>query len=269
MLKVFILNWNGSDKLSKLYPSLIKSLKNIDYSILIKDNGSVDTSIDLIKSWNNSNVKLFEIGHNRDNYSEGMNYLFDKSEANDNDYILMLNNDIIFNDTKSIHNMLKLIKNDQSVGLVGAKLNYTNSNKIQHCGVLFHPINGLPFHYRAGMEEENIDCEDRIFPIITGAVCITKASTYKKLRMPEQMKWCFDDCYFSMQITHDLGLKVVCCGSTNISHEESASLKKNPVNKLYISQNIINFNNKWRDKVDISLIEKYSNPKYNIYKGKK
>ena len=35
------------------------------------------------------------------------------------------------------------------------------------------------------------------------------------------------------------------CGKTNVYHEESASLKKNPVNKMMMPHNVSAFRKKW------------------------
>ena len=41
--------------------------------------------------------------------------------------------------------------------------------------------------------------------------------------------------------------KIVYCGNTVILHEESASLKKNPVQKLFMHNNVTHFKKKWWD----------------------
>ena len=66
-----------------------------------------------------------------------MNYLFNIASPADNDTIMLLNNDVIFNDTTSINSMLNIMHKDPSVGVVGARLLYTGTNKLQHAGVVF------------------------------------------------------------------------------------------------------------------------------------
>src|ERR1700674_1628670 len=104
-LYILTLNWNAKDKLHKLYNSLLPALKDIQWHWFIKDNGSNDGSIDLINSWENPNITGVKYPHNRDNYSQGNNLLFKQANHNDEDLILLLNNDIVFADTTSIHNM--------------------------------------------------------------------------------------------------------------------------------------------------------------------
>jgi len=277
MLKILTLNWNGKDKLEKLYPSLINSLKNIDYEWFVKDNNSKDGSIEYLNSFNNNKVKVFAYPNNQQNFSEGCNYIFNKAAPKDNDYIMLLNNDIIFNDTESINKMLSIIKNDDSVGVVGARLLYTNTDLLQHAGVVFVPKYNTPIHFR-GREKTDKDSEkNRLFQAVTGAICITKAEYYKNAYttnksgisgLNENLNWAFDDIDLCLSVKYNLGKKIVYCGGTNISHEESASLKKNPTNKLFLKHNLTYFLNKWKDRYVIDREIYTKDNKYNLYSGK-
>lgn len=275
MLKIFTLNWNGEDKLKKLAPSLFNSLNNIDYEWYVKDNASKDGSVNYLKSLNNPRILIFEYQNNLQNFSEGMNYLFSLSKAEDNDLILLLNNDVIFNDQSSLHKMINIITHDDNVGVVGAKLLYTNSNLLQHAGVVIGEDENMPIHYKANEPDTKNSSQNRLFQIVTGAVLLTKAKYFKKVctnnksgidGMNEQYHWAFDDVDFCLSIHYSLDKKIVYCGETSIFHEESASLKKNPVNKMYMSHNANLLRSKWAStwKKDHNLYIK--NGKYNLYK---
>jgi len=106
----------------------------------IRDNGSKDGTVEKVKHWKFSSdmplgERVFAIGHNRDNFSQGVNYLFEKANPKDDDLILLLNNDVKFNDDTSLLNMVNLMTPD--VGVVGARLLYPGTNKLQHAGVIF------------------------------------------------------------------------------------------------------------------------------------
>ena len=90
MLYLFTLNWNGADKLLKLKESIMPNLEELDYTWLIKDNASKDDSAQLIKSWENNNIKCIEYKNNQQNFSAGMNFLFAEASPVDNDLILLL-----------------------------------------------------------------------------------------------------------------------------------------------------------------------------------
>lgn len=264
-LKILTLNWNGKEKLEKLYNSLLPNLENIKYIWFIKDNHSTDGGIELIKSFNNPNIDLTEYPHNNDNFAEGCNFLFKKANPEPDDLILLLNNDVIFNDSKSIKKMINIIENDSNVGVVGARLFYTGTDLLQHAGVVFNNSHTMPWHFRAKQKNDDNSSKDREFSCVTGALLLTKSKFYSG-NMNNSFRWSFDDINLCMSIKYKLGKKIVYCGGTNVFHEESASLKKNPVNKLFLNHNVNLFKSLWPNRVlDENLYIK--DPNYNLYKG--
>src|ERR1700677_137979 len=127
-LHIFTLSWNGLDKLSTLKKSLISALNDISWVWHIKDNGSTDKTVEEVKTWGD-NIKVIAYKNNQQNFSAGVNYLFNVASPADNDLVMLLNNDVIFNDTTSINNMIALIKGDEKIGVVGARLLYSGTNK--------------------------------------------------------------------------------------------------------------------------------------------
>lgn len=276
MLNILTLTWDNAERLSKLHESLIPALNGIDYQWFIKDNHSKDDTLQQISTWEDK-VKVIAYPNNQQNFSQGCNLLFQEASPNDNDYIMLLNNDIIFNDTTSIKKMLSIIEKDNTVGVVGAKLLYTGSNKLQHAGVVFVPKWNTPMHYRAGQESDKDASQNRTFQAITGAVAITKAEYYRNVcntnksginGLCEELNWAFDDTAACLAIKYNMHKQVVYCGETNISHEESASLKKNPTNKLFLNHNLKYLFNKWKGRYSIDLDDYLKNPKHNLYIGK-
>lgn len=275
MLHIFTLNWQGKDKISKLKTSIIPALSDIDYTWHIKDNNSTDGSVEEIKNWNDININLIEYPNNQQSYSQGMNLLFKEASPKSDDIVLTLNNDVVFNNTNSIKNMLKILLEDDNIGVLGAKLNYTNTDKLQHCGVLFHN-NGLPFHYRGGLSESHRDRRDRYYPAVTGAVSMLKADVFANcyknksgnVGFNENYFWAFEDIDMCMRAQYHLKKQNLYCGNTNIFHEESGSLKKNPVNKMFVNNNIKQFMENWHKEIDILLTKKYEDENYALYKGK-
>jgi GT2 family glycosyltransferase len=269
-LYIFTLTWNACDKLTKLKESLMTALDNIDYTWLIKDNDSKDNTYEIASTWG-SKIKCFKYKNNLQNFSQGMNYLFSEASPNDNDMILLLNNDIIFNDNKSIRNMISLLTKD--TGAVGARLLYTGTNKLQHAGVVFDPKHSGPVHFRAGEISDDNAEKNRYFQVVTGAVLLTKAEYFRNScknnksginGMDESFHWAFDDVDLCLSIRYNMDKKVVYCGQTNISHEESSSLKKNPANRLFMNHNWNVLRNKWSKHIvaDKDLYDKDTN--YNL-----
>ena len=73
------------------------------------------------------------------------------------------------------------------------------------------------------------------------------------------MNWAFDDVILNLNISKTLGYKIAYCGSTNIEHKTSYSLKKNPVNKMFLQQNVKRFKEKWFGKYDLDHKKYLSN----------
>ena len=255
MLYIFTLSWQGKSKLEKLTPTLIKSLNNIDYKWLIKDNGSTDGSIEYLNELNNCNIIPIKWKDNLQNFAQGCNVCFRETSPKENDYILLLNNDVVFNDIVSIKNMIKIMDNDNSVGVVGAKLNYTNTKKLQHCGITWDSRKDLlPWHFRMGELEDLNARKNREFDACTGAVLLVRSGLYESVcrtnksglnGFDEQFIWCFDDVDFNLSIKFNMNKKVVYCGETNIFHEESATLKTTKTNLLFMQHNVNLFRKKW------------------------
>ena len=247
-LHIFTLNWNGSSKLQLLKESLYKDnyIKNNNFIWHIRDNGSSDDSIKTIESWKDDRVIVYEIEHNRDSFAKGINFLFEKSNPNDEDLILLLNNDVMFGDDKSLSNMIGQMK--EGVGVVGARLLYFNTDNLQHSGVIISKRYGMiPYHYRH-KEKSDLNAEkNRYFQAVTAACALVKTSSFRRIGgMDENYNWAFEDIDMCLSIGQKE--KIVYCGQTKIFHEESASLKKNPVNKIFFNKNVQFFKNKWNGK---------------------
>lgn len=271
-LNIFTLNWDGENKLKKLAPSLLLATKDLDFHWFIKDNASKDNSIEYIKSLNNPNITIIPYKDNKQNYSEGMNFLFKESAPNDNDLILTLNNDTVIASSNSIKSMADIMQKED-VGAVGARLLYSGTNNLQHAGVVFDENMLAPMHFRANQKTDSNAEKNRLFQVVTGAVTLTKAEYFKNVcknksgnnGFDEKFIWAFDDVDFCLSIHYNLQKKIVYCGNTTIYHEESASLKKNPSNKLFMSHNLNQLRLKWRDRFiyDRKTYEQF--PNYNLY----
>lgn len=274
MIYILTLTWNAADKLTKLKESLLPALNGLDYTWLIKDNASTDNTIEIASQWGD-NVKCIPYKNNQQNFSAGMNFLFNEASPSDNDLVLLLNNDVIINDTTSIKNMINIINNDSSVGVVGSRLLYTGTNKLQHAGVVFDNSYKMPAHFRCNEEADDLSKKNRTFQVVTGAVLLTKADYYKNAfvknksninGMDENYHWAFDDVDLCLSIKYNMEKKIVYCGRNNVFHEESASLKKVPANKLFMHHNRNYLLSKWKDRFVCDKDIYVKDSKYNLYK---
>lgn len=284
MIHVLTLNWNGKDKLERLVPGLLTNLENTkeDYCWYIRDNGSKDGSVELINELINDGkkVKSLFIDHNRHNFAQGVNSLAKlafkeryKSEISDNflnfhlkvsphDKLLFMNNDVEFPDDVSLSKMVDLYNNND-VAMVGCRLLYNGTDKLQHAGVIFSSRYGnMPYHYRHQETTSEETESNKYFQAVTAAVCLVNFSSFLKVNgMDEKFHWAFEDIDLCLKIKME-GEKIAYCGGTKIFHEESSSLKKNPVNKMFMGPNVEHFKKKWTGKYQLDHDLYLNNPKY-------
>lgn len=267
MIHVLTLTWNGLHHLRNLKNGLFDNLKQTKqpYRWYIRSNGCKDGTTDEVFTWDN--VDVLSIDHNRDSFSTGVNSLFKLANPKDNDLILLLNNDIAFRDKVSLKHMLDLMsKTDASV--CGCRMMYTGTNKISHVGVAFSKAHGnMPWHFRMGKNIQKSDKQHRYFQAVTAACCFVNAGCFKKAgMMDENLQWAFEDICLNLEISLNQKKKIICCGTTEIDHDTSATLKKNNYNKLFLSHNVVYFKNKWLGKYKLDY-DLYNNPKYNVIKS--
>ena len=268
---ILTLNWNGEERLKKLIPLLSKNMLDLQTKTkipvrwLIKDNGSTDKSVEEIQKFDSSGfeedpVDIYMTDHNRDSFAKGVNTLATKAKITDKDFIVLLNNDIEFLEEDSLFKMFSLMRKTKA-GVVGARLLYSNSNLLQHAGVIFSKkYNYLPFHFRPKHKTDKLAEKNRWFQAVTAACCFVRGSSFNRINgMDEGFKWAFEDVDMCLAIGQKE--KIAYCGNVKIYHEESASLKKNPANKLFLNQNINHFRKKWAAKysLDLELYEKDKN----------
>lgn len=262
MIKVLTLTWNGKNLLNSLQDGLINNLEKskIDYAWFIRSNGCKDGTIEEFS--NKKNVYIQKVDNNLANFAQGINSLVNFSNEiikyNKDDYYLLLNNDIVFKNDTSLASMLSCFKS--SVGVVGARLMYPNTNKIQHGGVIFSPkYNNMPWHYRAGEILDEDAKKNREFQAVTGACLLTKAEIFNSVNgLDEKFSWAFEDIAFCLSLKNK---KIIYCGETEIEHGESVSLKKNPVNKMMMPNNVHHFKNNYNYQIDHDFYLKNKNYK--------
>lgn len=260
-IHVLTLTWNALNKLRANSEHLFIAMNDFDWTWHLRDNGSKDETV--AEFSDKQNVCLYDIGHNRDTFAMGMNYLFEKASPAKDDVLLLLNNDVSVGreSIKQMHSLMTKTKAD----VVGCRLLYNGTDKLQHAGVIFGPrYNNLPFHFRPGEVSDSNAEKDRYFQAVTAACCLVKASAWEAVGgMDEDFKWAFDDVTLCLSIKNNGG-KIAYCGKTKSFHEESASLKKNPVNKMFIQHNVSKFKEKWSGRYDIDHDKYLKNSNYNV-----
>jgi GT2 family glycosyltransferase len=139
---------NGSHFIHLLWASLISNLGEAT-EIIVVDDGSTE-SLDLLIPRLPDEVKLTILRNERaQGYSSAVNRGLRQAQG---EYLYLLNTDLILGNgaLELIHDYLK---RDQRIGVVGAKLLYPQTGRVQHFGVAF--TNTRKFHAYTHMSPEH------------------------------------------------------------------------------------------------------------------
>ncbi len=109
MLGIAIINYNQPQKTINCINSIFKTVK-ADYKIYLLDNNSADNSAEILENEykNEKRVEFFKSDTNT-GYANGNNFCIEKAKAGGCEYILISNNDIIF-DKNTVDTLLNEIK---------------------------------------------------------------------------------------------------------------------------------------------------------------
>ncbi len=119
-LSISIISYNAKEHLKNCLDSIQKNLRNVEYEIIIVDNGSVDGSVKMIKK-EFPQIFLIENEENRF-FSHANNQAIKASKG---EYILILNSDTLIFDN-SIEKMLLFMSQNPAIGALGGKMLHTD-----------------------------------------------------------------------------------------------------------------------------------------------
>lgn len=115
-LSILIVSWNTCDLLDQCLKSIYETTKGIEYEVIVVDNASSDSSVDMVKR-KYPQVKLIS---NTDNvgFARANNHAYEISSA---EFVMLLNPDTVVLDG-SINRMLDVLKANDDCATVAPKL---------------------------------------------------------------------------------------------------------------------------------------------------
>ncbi len=130
MLAIAIINYNQPKKTIDCINSIFKTVKAA-YKIYLLDNASADNSFEILYNEykDNNSVEFFKSDINT-GYANGNNLCIEKAKADGCDYILISNNDIIFEEN-TIDTLLEEIKTTDCLA-IAPRLKAPNGNTQQN-----------------------------------------------------------------------------------------------------------------------------------------
>lgn len=176
---VIILNWNGEKLLREYLPSVIETTDSNIADVIVADNGSTDSSVELLRK-EFPQVKLLEFSENY-GFAEGYNRAI---KATNYPYTVLLNSDVAT--TEGWINMLyDYMEANPNVGACQPKIRaYTNKTHFEYAGAAggFIDRNGYPYCRGRIFDtvEEDKGQYDEVMPIFwaTGAALMVRSQLY-------------------------------------------------------------------------------------------
>ncbi len=235
-ITVAILNWNGTEFLSKFLPSVVNNSTLTDYSveIVVIDNGSTDSSITFLHQ-NFPSVKIIPLDQNygfTGGYNRGIAQIT-------SEYTVLLNSDVETPENWLLP-LVKLMDSDPKIGACMPKvLSYQQKQQFEYAGGCGGWIDKLGYPFCRGRILTTIendvgqyDNQQSVF-WATGACCLVRTEIYKTLGgLDEQFYLHMEeiDLCWRMQLS---GYKIVVEPKSKVFHLGGGTLPKTNPRKLY------------------------------------
>lgn len=243
---VVILNWNGEQMLRRYLPSVMTHSQRKDVEIVVADNGSTDTSLEVLRM-DFPSVRTIQLGSNY-GFAGGYNKAIQQI---DSDYTLLLNSDVEVTEGW-LDTLLTYMDKHPQVAAVQPKVlswsskkehtvNPTRSICFEHAGAAggFIDVLGYPF-CRGRMvdyvedDDGQYDSEATIFWASGACMCV-RTHVYREVGG-------LDDEFFAHMEEIDLcwrmnsrGWEVVCLPDSVVYHLGGGSLPYNSPRKTYLN----------------------------------
>lgn len=226
-----MLNFNGAAHAIEC----VRSLEASDYpefTLIIVDNGSTDDSYETLKAACGKH-EIYKTGRNL-GFGGGMNYCFELARRHDPDYILSVNNDVIF-DSAAIRLLVEAMEERPNAGAAnGTIYAYHDRRLIWYGGGRMIDWRGLAIHEHRGehIDPENLG-ETRETTFVTGCVVIYRATAMRVFgQEDERFFLCLEDIELSARIQAK-GFRLLYVPRSLVFHKVKDE-QLNPI-KLYYS----------------------------------
>lgn len=209
------------NRMLKSLPSATEINKS-NIEILCSWNGK-DNELNMISFQKELNLKIFKVKPY--NFASNMNGLINGSRS---EYVLLVNDDVIL-DKKSIDFGLQLLEKNERIGLVGGKLR-DRKGFLTHAGVNFSFLNS-PYHFLEGLVKTNDNFllnNDFCIPASTGALMLSKKEVLNKVKFNEIYQVCGEDIELCLDIRQFLRKEIWFCNQFSGIHEAESTRKTIP-----------------------------------------
>ena len=209
------------------------------YELVVVDNASTDWTPYLLNSFE-GDVQVLSNDTNL-GFARACNQ---GAKAARGAYVVFLNNDTLPH-PGWLKAMVDVAESDPEVGIVGAKLLYPDSEKVQHAGLVLH--DGVPEHQHRGADYRDprvdVQCE---MDMVTGACMLVRKQLFEELGgFDEAYLNGVEDVDFCLRV-REHGIKVVYCPHAVLDHWEGSSAGRFDS----VNANLQRFTAKWGNRFD-------------------
>ncbi len=225
-LSVIIPSKDNPKLLRRCVETFVLCAKDIDYELIVVDNGSSDENRMYIKSFLEEYGATYLYEQAKFNFSKMCNL---GAKAADGDFLLFLNDDMEVakaqQDGQWLHNMMRYAAMEH-VGAVGIKLRYPDGNLIQHAGITNMGIG--PAHKLGGMPDDGSlyhghNLADYNMLAVTAACMMVSRDKFVRAGFfDEELAVAYNDVELCFRL-YRMGLYNVQVNSAFLIHHESVS----------------------------------------------
>ncbi len=192
---VVIPNWNGEDLLSKCIDSLL-SQQSLSHVIIVVENGSIDSSLDILESYGNS-ITVLKQPKNL-GFAGGVNVGIQYAIDNNFEYIALFNNDAVA-DSLWIKKLYDAFQTNEKVGIVTSKILIGNTGKLDSTGD-WYTTTGMPFpRGRGEIDSGQYDKKTSVFGA-SGGASLYRTSLFRDIGL-------FDEDFFAYYEDVDISFR--------------------------------------------------------------
>lgn len=234
-LSIIIVNYRTYELTNQTINSVIETVNNIDYEILVVDNDSKDGSLEQLmddfKKY--SHITFIKNSHN-DGFAVANNIAFKEAKG---EYTLLLNSDVIVN-KNTINQSLNYIKSHNNIGILGCKVVLPNGQLDKACRrsfptfeVSFYRMSGLSklFPNSPRFNRYNLSYldENETYPVdcVVGAFMLINSDIMRQSGGLDESYFMYGEDIDLCYKVKELGYEVYYYGKYDIIHYKGASGK--------------------------------------------
>lgn len=241
---IIILTWNGLEYTKKCLKSLKEQTNYQDYQVVVVDNGSKDGTIAYLEQ-----LDWIILIKNKENlgFVKGNNAALERIKDGD---IVLMNNDIIIEQTDWLEKLNQAAYQKETIGIVGCRL-VNEKGEFLHAGTYIYPETYWGQQIGGGQKEIGQFPENREVEGVVFACAYIKRALLEKLpNLNEKFFSYFEDTDYCLA-ARELGYQSVCCGEVTLIHYQNVSTDVNQVNfsDMFLKSQKI-FKKIWSEKLE-------------------